>query len=250
MPTLSIIIITKNEAHHIETCLQSIQWANEIIVVDSGSTDNTVELCKRYTEKVFITDWPGFGPQKNRALQYATSDWVLSIDADEHVGDELKKEILTILANPASYCAYAIPRISSYMGKKLRYGGWRNDYPIRLFQREKAKFGNDIVHEKIETNESVGKLNYPLYHESFQTLEEVINKINSYSTLSAKMKQQRGKKSSLLTALSHGLWTFIRDYLLKLGFLDGREGFMSAFSRAEGSYYRYMKLFYLNKKSL
>lgn len=245
-PKISVIIITKNEASRIEACLRSVAWADEIIVLDSGSTDNTVELCKDYTDRIFITDWPGFGPQKNRALEKATGDWVLSIDADEQVSNTLHHEIYSLLQSNPSFTAYAIPRLSSYLGKTLRHGDWKNDYCVRLFRRNEAHFTNDSVHEKLQvTNGKTGKLKNPLHHETFISLEQVLEKINSYSTLSAKAKHIKGQRSTLLKAVGRGFWTFFRCYILKCGFLDGREGFMLAVSNAEGTYYRYLKIMYL-----
>jgi len=246
MTKLSITIITKNEAPRIEACLRSIAWADEIIVLDSGSTDDTVSLCQKYTDKVFVTDWPGFGPQKNRALEKATGEWVLSIDADEQVSEGLREEIAALIKSDTRYCAYAIPRLSSYLGKTLRHGDWANDYCVRLFKRGQAQFSNDSIHEKLQiTDGKVGQLKNPLYHLTFTSLEQVLEKVNHYSTLSATAKHAKGQRATLLKAIGRGLWTFFRCYLLKGGFLDGREGFMLAVSNAEGTYYRYVKMLYL-----
>lgn len=245
-PKLSITIITKNEANRIEACLRSIAWADEIIVLDSGSTDNTVALCQKYTDQVFITDWPGFGPQKNRALEKATGDWVLSIDADEQISDALHHEILAVIQSNPPYSAYAILRQSSYLGKILRHGDWSNDYCIRLFRRTHVQFTNDCVHEKVQViTGKTGKLKNPFYHQTYTSLEQVIEKINSYSSLTAKTKHEKGQRATLFKAIGRGLWTFFRCYILKRGFLDGREGFMLAISNAETTYYRYAKMMYL-----
>lgn len=244
MPTISVIIITKNEANRIEACLRSVTWADEIIIVDSGSTDNTLDICRQYTDRIFVMDWPGFGPQKNRALQKASGDWVLSIDADEQISDALREEILATVAH-ANCCAYSLLRFSSYLGKTLHHGDWANDRCVRLFQRTAAYFSNDIVHERLIVSDGIiGKLHQPLYHQSFTSLEQVLEKVNSYSSLTAQMRYAQGKRSTLGKALVHGLWTFFRGYVLKRGFLDGREGFMLAVSNAEGTYYRYVKMMY------
>lgn len=246
MKKISVNIITKNEASRIEACLRSVAWADEIIVLDSGSTDDTVAICKKYTDKIWVTDWPGFGQQKNRALEKATHKWVLSIDADEQVSSDLQREIKTIIQPDSPHAAYNIPRLSSYLGKTLRHGDWKNDYCLRLFQREKARFSDDVVHEKLQVLEgSVGKLKNPLYHETFTSLEQVLEKVNSYSTLGARAKYAKGKRASFLKAIGRGLWTFFRCYVLKCGFLDGKEGFMLAVSNAEGVYYRYLKMLYM-----
>lgn len=243
---ISVIIIAKNEANQIKKCLQSVRFANEIIVLDSGSTDNTVAICREYTDQVFSTDWPGFGPQKNRALAKARFDWVLSIDADEVVSDELVTEIQNIISEDQktrnSHASYALPRRSTYLGKQIRFGDWRNDKPIRLFRREKARFSDDAVHERVIIDGTTGVCRHFLWHDAFKTLDEVIHKMNLYSTLSAKMKRARGKNGGLFKALTHGWWTFVRGYVLRLGFLDGKAGFMLAISNAEGCYYRYLKI--------
>lgn len=243
---LSVTIITKNEANRIEACLRSIAWADEIIVLDSGSTDDTVALCKKYTDQIFVTDWPGFGAQKNRALGKATGDWILSIDADEQISDALRDEIRILLQSNPSCTAYTILRLSSYLGKTLHHGDWTNDYCVRLFRRNCAQFTNDLVHEKLQVLQGkIGKLKNPLYHQTFISLEQILEKVNHYSTLSAQAKYNKGRRATLFKAIMHGLWTFFRCYILKRGFLDGREGFMLAVSNAEGTYYRYIKMMYL-----
>ncbi|MGZ8226938.1 MAG: glycosyltransferase family 2 protein [Methylococcaceae bacterium] len=244
---LSVIIITKNEGAHIGSCLKSVLWADEIIVLDSGSEDDTVEICKQYTDNVFITDWPGFGIQKQRALDKAQGDWVLSIDADEVVTTELRMEIENTLRQE-KFNGYQIPRLSSYCGKQIRHGGWWPDYVLRLFRRNAGYFTDSLVHERIVVEGKAGKLTSPLLHDTYENLEEVLNKVNSYSSLGAEMLHQRGVQSSLGKALSKALWTFIRTYWLKAAFLDGRQGLMLSISNAEGAYYKYLKLMELQNK--
>ena len=246
MPKLSVIIITKNEALHIHDCLASVTFADEIIVVDAHSADNTVTLCHSFTNKVFVTeDWPGFGPQKNRALDYAQGEWILSLDADERVSPTLQQEIQQAIQTDL-YTAFSIPRRSSYCGRWMQCG--YPDRVIRLFKKDCARLSSHILHEKVEVFQGcVGTLKTPLLHYSFSSLEEVLEKVNSYSSIGAHMLAVQGKKSGLRKALLHGLWTFFRTYFLKRGFLDGREGFMLAVSNAEGVYYRYLKLMYLGK---
>jgi glycosyltransferase involved in cell wall biosynthesis len=241
---LSVIIITKNESRHITRCLESVAWADEIIVLDSGSVDNTVELCQRYTDKVFETDWPGFGIQKQRALTKASGDWVLSLDADEWITAELKKEIEQAITQVQCH-GFEVPRLSTYCGKEIRHGGWWPDYVMRLFQRKHGHFTEDPVHERIIVTGNTAKLNTPLLHESFVDFEEVLNKINHYSSLGAEKHFQAGKKTSLFQAVFKGLWTFFKTYCLKASFLDGQEGLMLAISNAEGAYYKYLKLLFL-----
>jgi glycosyltransferase involved in cell wall biosynthesis len=248
IPLLSIIIITKNASAHISRCLASVNWADEIIVLDSGSSDDTLIHARYFTDKIYInTDWQGFGVQKNRALTYAQGQWVLALDADEVVTPALKQAILSAIQQ-TSHSAFKFPRRSRYCSRWIEHGGWSPDYVLRLFRRGCACFSNDLVHEQLLLKTgSLGTLTTPLLHYSFSSLEEVLAKIDAYSTASAQMRFQNGQKGSLRKAILHGIWTFLRTYILRAGFLDGREGFMLAFSNAEGTYYRYLKLMYLNE---
>jgi len=244
--TLSVIIITKNESAHISGCLQSVAWADEIIVLDSGSQDDTVELCRAVTDKVYSTDWQGFGIQKQRALDKATGDWVLSIDADEIVTPELKAEIQQAMQS-SDINGFEIPRLSNYCGRAMRHGGWFPDYVLRLFRREFGQFTNHVVHERIVVEGNIARLNTPFLHDAFVDFEEVLHKVNNYSTLGATVLYDRGVRSSLPKAIMKGLWTFIRTYFLKAAFLDGQQGLMLAISNAEGAYYKYVKLWALQQ---
>jgi glycosyltransferase involved in cell wall biosynthesis len=247
MTKLSIILITKNEAANIRACLDSVAWADEIVVVDSGSTDDTVAICKELGARVHVHDWPGFGVQKNRSLGYATKDWVLSLDADERVTPELRAEIQTILRSESASDAYLVPRLSNYCGRFMRHSGWYPDLLPRLFKRGKARFSDDLVHERLIIEGDTGELKGMLLHYAFDDLEEVLHKVNQYSSAGAAMMQRRGRQASLTGAVLRGLWSFVRTYVLRGGFLDGREGFMLAVSNAEGTYYRYLKLMLLNR---
>ncbi|MDR0480330.1 MAG: glycosyltransferase family 2 protein [Gallionellaceae bacterium] len=249
MPSLSVIIITRDEANNIRACLDSVAWANEIIVVDSGSIDDTVAICKKFGAQVYAHDWAGFGVQKNRALGYASGDWVLSLDADERVTPELRAEIETALGVEYPPDAYLIPRLSSYCGRFMRHSGWYPDLVARLFRRGRAHFSDDLVHERLVVGGISGELRNPLLHYSYDDLEEVLHKVDLYSTAGARMMQHRGRRSTLTGAIARGAWAFLRTYLLRAGFLDGREGFMLAVSNAEGTYYRYLKLMLLNRKN-
>jgi len=244
---LSVVIITKNEAGHIGRCLESVAWADEIVVLDSGSEDDTVAICRQYTDKIYQTDWPGFGLQKQRAVDKAKGDWILSIDADEVITAELKAEIETALQQDR-YKGYEIPRLSSYCGRQMRHGGWWPDYVLRLFRRDCGQFSDAVVHESIIVQGQIGHLKSPLLHDAFINLDEVLHKVNSYSTLGAEMLYQRGVRSSLGKAILKGLWTFIRTYWLKAAILDGRQGLMLSISNAEGAYYKYLKLLELQNR--
>jgi glycosyltransferase involved in cell wall biosynthesis len=239
----SVIIIAKNAGTMIRRCLESVAWADEIIVVDSGSSDNTQDICRELGAKVIVTaDWPGFGPQKNRALDAARGEWVFSIDSDEWVTPELCTEIQTTINSSAAVPAYTIPRLSSFCGRYMKHSGWWPDYVIRLFKRGSARFSDDLVHERLIVNGAIDKLQQPLMHETVTDLHQLVSKMNLYSTASARDLHTRGRSASIWTALLHGGWAFFRTYVLRAGFLDGREGLMLAIANAEGSYYRYVKL--------
>ncbi|MDD5409895.1 MAG: glycosyltransferase family 2 protein [Methylobacter sp.] len=243
----SVIIITKNEASHIGRCLESVSWADEIIVLDSGSQDDTVSICRQYTDKVYETDWPGFGVQKQRALDKAKGDWVLSIDADEMVTAELRAEIEKALQQE-QFHGYEIPRLSSYCGRQIRHGGWWPDHVLRLFRRDCGRFTDSVVHERIIVQGQISQLSAPLLHDAFVNLDEVLQKVNCYSSLGAEKLYQKGIRSSLSKAIFKALWTFMRTYFLKLAIIDGRQGLMLSISNAEGTYYKYAKLLELQSR--
>ncbi len=186
-------------------------------------------------------DWRGFGVQKNRALALARQDWVLSLDADERVSAELGAEIEAVLAAP-EFDGYEFPRLSSYCGQNMRHSGWYPDRVTRLFKRGCARFSDDLVHESLIIHTPVGRLSSDLFHQSFISLEQVLDKVNRYSTAGATHLRKEGRRSSLGTALFHGLWAFVRTYVVRHGFLDGKMGLVLAISNAEGTYYRYLKL--------
>ncbi|NBX53615.1 MAG: glycosyltransferase family 2 protein [Betaproteobacteria bacterium] len=243
---VSVIMITLNEGHRIQATLQALQWAQEIIVVDAGSTDDTVAVAQPLATLVVHHDWAGFGAQKNYALSLASLPWVLSLDADEFVTPELALEIQNFVAqNGNGFLSATLPRLSTYCGREMRHSGWWPDPVCRLFKRAHARFSDDLVHERIITTGPSAALEGLLLHDSFQNLDQVLHKLNQYSSEGALNLHRKGRTSSLGKAIGHGLWTFFRTYVFKLGFLDGREGFILAVSNAEGTYYRYLKLMYL-----
>jgi len=249
MPTLSVILITRNEEANLDDCLASLEGiAQQIVVVDTNSKDRTLEIAKNYGATLAQPlDWPGFGPQKNRALDLATSDWVLSLDADERLTPALKSEILTAVNHSAHVDCFAIPRLSWYCGRFIRHSGWSPDYVDRLFKRGTARFSDDLVHERLIPNGQVAKLNNPMLHYSFMNYSQVLQKLDRYSTASAEQAFAKGKTSSPLKAALHGIWAFIRTYIIRAGFLDGAQGFALAISNGQGTYYRYIKLWQLNQ---
>ncbi len=239
---LSVVVITKDEEAAIGRCLDSVRWADEIVVLDSGSTDRTVVIARQHGARVEVSaDWPGFGPQKNRALALAGGEWVLSLDADEWVPEDLAAEIRAAIVSPDGHAGFELPRSSSFCGREMRHSGWWPDHILRLFRRDAARFSEDIVHERVLLDGRVGRLTRPLRHESFVSLHEVVDKMNRYSTAGAQMRVMRGKGGSVGAAVARGLWAFVRTYVLRAGFLDGREGFVLAVANAEGTYYRYLK---------
>jgi glycosyltransferase involved in cell wall biosynthesis len=248
--SLSVIVITKNEAASIEACLASVPFASEWIVVDSGSTDDTRDIARRLGARVVETaDWPGFGPQKNRALAEARGDWVLSLDADEQVSPRLAEQIRAVVqgGEERGAVAYTLSRLSSFCGQWMRHGDWYPDHVLRLFRRGQAQFSNDLVHESVQCSGKVGHLDGHLLHDSMPSLEECLDKMNRYTSGRARDQRRAGKRGGLAAAIGHGLWAFVRSYLVRGGLLDGRMGFIVAFSIAEGTYYRYLKLWMLER---
>jgi glycosyltransferase involved in cell wall biosynthesis len=247
MPRLSVIVITRNEIRNIGACLGSVAFADEVVVVDGCSTDGTADAARAAGARVLqYPDWPGFGPQKNRALAAATGDWVLSLDADEQVSPELAASIRSAI-HSGKCDAYAMNRRSRYCGQYMAHSGWYPDRVLRLFRRGTARFSDDLVHERVLPQGPVGRLEGDLLHDSMPHFESVIDKLDRYSTAGALALMHKGVQGSLAKALGHGWWAFLRTYVLKLGFLDGRLGLALAISNAEGTYYRYMKLWLLQR---
>lgn len=240
--SLSVILITKNEAANIRECLQSVAWADEIIVVDSGSTDETCGIAKGMGARVHVhADWPGFGPQKNRALGYAGKDWVFSIDADERVTPELRAEIEQVMRT-GKVDGYYCPRLSQFCGQFVHHSGWYPDYVLRLFKRGAGRFSESLVHESVLLTGRSGRLKNPLLHYSYLTSDDVERKVEHYSAAAAQQMFQSGKQSSWAGAVLRGGWAFLRTYLLRLGVLDGSAGLNIARMNARTTYLKYRKL--------
>jgi glycosyltransferase involved in cell wall biosynthesis len=241
VPRLSAIVIAKNEAANIADCLDSLAFCDELVVLDGGSSDDTVALAKAKGARVVSApDWRGYGPQKNLALSQARGDWVLSVDADERVTPALAREIETSMADDRAN-GYKIPRLSSFCGREIHHSGWYPDLVLRLFRREKARFSDDLVHERVICEAPVGQLREPLRHRTIVSLEDALAKIDRYSSAGAEMLVASRRRVYFLSGVAHGGWTFLRTYLLRAGFLDGPEGFLVARYHAQTTFYRYMK---------
>lgn len=245
MHSLSVILITKNEAANIRDCLQSVEWADEIIVVDSGSSDDTVAIARSMGAQVYEHDWPGFGPQKNRALEYATSDWVFSIDADERVTPELRAELEQTMRDGKAD-GYSCPRLSQFCGTFVRHSGWYPDYVLRLFKRGKGRFSDSLVHESVQLTGTAARLKNPLLHYSYLTTRDVERKVEHYSTAAAQQMHQAGKRSYLVGAALSAGWAFVRTFIIRKGMLDGLVGWQIACMNTRTTWLKYRKLAALN----
>ena len=230
---ISVIILTKNSEKYLEKVLKSVEFADEVIIYDSGSKDRTLEIAKKFKNiKIFIdTNWEGFGKQKQKAVEKATNKWVFVLDSDEVFTKELENEIKEIIKNPI-YDAYKVARLNNFFGKWIKHCGLFPDYSIRFFNKKKCKFNENIVHESVEC-ENVGVLKNYFLHYAYESIEEFIDKQNRYSSL--------GAKPNKIKAIFSPFWTFFRIYFLKLGFLDGWAGFVIAKLYSEYTFWKYIK---------
>ncbi|MBI5662174.1 MULTISPECIES: glycosyltransferase family 2 protein [Ignavibacterium] len=221
MNKISVILITKNEARNIYECLQSVSWADEIIVVDSGSSDDTLSIAKQFTDKVFFNEWKGFAEQKSYAMHKARNNWVLSIDADERVTENLKDEILN--SDLDEFDGYRIKRDNYFLGKLIRGCGWGNDYQLRLFKKSKTRLTDRLVHEGFEVEGKVGQLKHSMLHFSYRNFSDAFTKINHYSTLEAIEKQNK-KNVNTFTIVFTPIIAFLQHFFIRKGFIDGIYG--------------------------
>lgn len=246
--TLSVIVITKNEQDSLLRCLQSVAWAQEWIVVDSGSTDQTVSIAQNFGARVVQTaEWPGFGPQKNYALSLATSDWVLSLDADESLSPELSHELLLFLREPKAMLGGIFPRESSFSGVVLRHGGWWPDPVVRLVKRHSGQFSLDLVHERLIIKGPLHRFSHPIHHATYEDFSEALSKANHYSSLGAEQAYALGKRSSFTQALLRASWAFWRTLIWRKSFLDGSAGWLLACYNSYTTFSRYIKLWELGR---
>ena len=244
-------VITFNEEKNIDDCLKSIEWADEIIVIDSESTDNTVQIANKYTDKVFINPWPGHKQQKNYAIDKSSNNWILSIDADERVTPELKEFVLQVLKSPEAD-GFRFPRLNHFLGTLIRHGGWYPDHVLRLFRKDKGRFGGMNPHDIVKIDDgTIVTTKAPLIHYTYNSLEQFMDKINQYSSIAAKEKFKKNKKYYLLPLLIilKPIWKFIEVYVVKLAFLDGFHGFIIAAAASISIFWRYTKIWALAKSN-
>ena len=255
MTLLSVAVITKNESKNIADCLRSVSFADQLLVLDSGSTDDTVEIaCSLGAEVTSSLDWPGFGRQKNRALDAVTNDWVLSIDADERITPKLALEIINALqhANTASESvAFEIPRLTQFCGVWIRHCGWTPDHVLRLFKRGEARFSDDLVHEKVilaQADTKVVRLKNPLLHYSYPAPGHYWRKLQHYSHEWARQRHARGQTATMTRAAFAAVAAFLRSYVFRLGFLDGAMGFAVCTMQAQSAFGKYFELYCLGRE--
>jgi len=223
---LSVTIITKNEAADIDAALQSVAWADEIVVVDSHSTDETVAIARRRTERVIVRNWPGYIDQKNHAAAVATHDWILSLDADERVTPALAAEIHGLMATGPSAAAFRIPRVTWHLGRWIRTTDWYPDYQLRLYDRRAAQWTGTYVHEAVTVRGVTGQLRGELQHYAYRDIADHLETIDRYTTLAARQMHEAGRRASLLQIAGHPPLAFLRNYVVHGGIRDGVPGFI------------------------
>lgn len=248
MPTpLSAVIITYNAAGQLDSCLSSLPPVEEILVMDSGSTDETHSIAEKHSARFVHQDWLGYGAQKQAAVDMATNDWVLCIDADEWLSDRLKASIMQAMQKP-DHTAYAFPRCNRFMGRWLRHGEGYPDISLRLFDRRHARWSDDPIHEKVEASGTIGQLQGDLMHESASSLEDYLAKQNRYTTLQAEQMYERGKQAGAGKLIFNPLFRFVKFYCFRLGFLDGLPGLVHISIGCFNTFTKYTKLIDMQRK--
>jgi len=243
MPKISAYILTFNEEDKLEEALKSITWADEIVIADSFSTDRTVEIARGYTQRIEQIPFEGFGKLRNEAVAHCTHEWIFSLDSDERCTPEARDEILATVARADAADAYLVPRRNRFLGRSIRHGGWYPDYrQPQLFRKGRLRYLEDPVHERYEVTGKLGRLKHPIRQIPYKDLAQSIAKWQRYSTLGATRLEARGVRASMGQGLAHGLVSFFKIYVLRLGFLDGWAGFVIAFGYLEQTFYKYAKL--------
>jgi glycosyltransferase involved in cell wall biosynthesis len=246
MNKISVTVITKNEEKNISDCLKSVAWADEIIVVDSESTDRTVELAKQFTDKIFIRNWEGYVLQKRYALSLAANDWVFSLDADERITTELKDEIINL--SPGEFSGFKIRRKNFLLKKEITSCGWEKDYQLRLFKKDKTDLNERLVHEKFIVEGKVGTLTNPMLHYTFSSFSEYFAKINYYSSLKAQELFTKKKRVGGWTIFSHTISAFFAFFFIRRGFKDGVYGLIISVLHSVSTMMNYVKLWEMQSK--
>jgi (heptosyl)LPS beta-1,4-glucosyltransferase len=244
VPQLSVIVIALNQEANIVPCLETVRWADDIVVVDSGSRDRTLELARRFTDRIFTIDWPGFGAAKNYALDQARGDWVFSLDTDERVSEALRDEIVSTVQGKSPSAGYRLPRKNYFGGRWVRYLGWYPDYTLRLFQRDKGRFRERAVHEEVVVDGPVGVLRTPLDHYSYTGVSDYLARQDRYARLAAEELLKEGRRPRAGELFWRPVSHFLKLYVLRLGFLEGRLGYTLALL---GSLYNFLKYHYLRE---
>jgi len=238
---ISIVIVTKNEEINIEDALKSVAGAKEIVVVDSFSSDRTVEICRHFTDRVYQHEWRGFARQKQTAVDYAEGPWVLILDADERLTPALKTEITENISN-TDCSGFYVPRENYFIGKRIRHGGWRPDHTLRLFRKDRGRLEVRSVHEKVVVDGRTGYLKNPLRHYTYRSVSDFVERMERYSTLAAGEKMKNARKAGLLSLAARPLATFMKMYFLRLGFLDGARGLVLAVLYSYYTFLKYAKI--------
>lgn len=245
MATISAVLIVRDEAAALDDCLASLAWVDEIVVLDSGSTDATLDVARRHDACVHVAaDWRGFGIQRQRAQAHASGDWILMIDADERVTPALRASIEAAVARDDRDAVYALPRLSWVFGRFIRHSGWYPDYVTRLYPRARARYGDELVHERLQVPEDMRRerLAGDLLHFTYRDLEHYLVKSARYARDWASVREQRGVRTSLVQGLLHAAGCFLRMYVLKAGFLDGPQGFLLAALSSHSTFVKYADL--------
>jgi glycosyltransferase involved in cell wall biosynthesis len=241
--TLSAVVITFNEEERLRACLESLVWADELVVVDAESTDKTVQIAREFTDRVWVRPWPGFAAQKNFAIEQATGDWILSVDADEEVSPELKEEIGAVLSDRGDGAdGYRVPRRNIFWGRWVRHGGLYPDWQLRLFRRGRGRFVDHAVHESVKVTGTVGRLRAPLVHRSYRRVADFLARADRYSTLAAEAWIRSGRPARVGDLVWRPLGRFLGMYVVRAGFLDGWRGFLLACLYAYYVFIRSMKV--------
>jgi glycosyltransferase involved in cell wall biosynthesis len=246
VPKVSVVVITLNEAAHLAACLDSVRWADEILVVDSGSTDDTLAIARRYTARIVVNDWPGYAAQKNFAATQTSHDWILSLDADERVSPELASELRGILAGPEPTAAgFRIPRVTFHLGRWIRGTDWYPDYQLRLYDRRRARWTGRHVHESVKADGPVVDLGHDLQHYAYRDVAHHLRTMDRYTTLAARQLHEDGTRASWASVALHPVAAFLRNYVLRRGFTLGMPGLIVSLMNAGYVGLKYAKLWEL-----